>query len=64
MGSKAKFHSAEGWVELEVYQHSVSEYFNAARNCGFDLVELEEWWDDANTQEVPRLLTMVLMKRS
>ena len=58
-GSKAKFETENGTQELETYVHHVSEYLNLATKNGFELVELEEWFDEENKTGIPRLIGIV-----
>lgn len=62
-GSKARFETGSGVFELECFVHHVAEFFAAAKNNGFDCAELKEWFDDDDRTTIPRLLTMVLLKR-
>lgn len=62
LGSKARFDTEKGVQELEVYRHHVSEYLQKAEANGFELVELEEWFDESPSSEIPRLLAMVFRK--
>lgn len=63
-GSKARFETKEGTQELEVYTHNVSDYLNAASENGFDLVSLQEHFDEDEEQEIPRLISFLFKKRS
>ncbi len=58
-GSKARFDTGDGVFELECFVHHVSEFFTAAKNNHFELVDLKEWFDDDDKTTVPRLLTMI-----
>jgi len=62
IGSKARYESETGIVELEVYLHHTTDYLNAAYNSGFKLLELNEWFDDDNQKDIPRLISFVLEK--
>jgi ubiquinone/menaquinone biosynthesis C-methylase UbiE len=62
-GSKARFETNSGVFELECFVHHISEFFAAAKNHGFECLELKEWFDDGDKSQIPRLLTMVLKKR-
>jgi ubiquinone/menaquinone biosynthesis C-methylase UbiE len=62
-GSKARFETGAGVFELECFVHHVSEFFAAARNNNFDVGKLQEWFDDDDKSQIPRLLTMILTKR-
>ncbi len=61
-GSKAKFESENGTQELETYVHHISEYLTVAKNNGFELLELEEWFDEQNESGIPRLIGIVWRK--
>ncbi len=58
-GSKARFTTATGDFELECFVHHVSDFFEAAKNNNFDCIELQEWFDDVDKTQIPRLLTMI-----
>lgn len=57
-GTKARFEFNSSVFELECFVHHVSEFYAAAKNNGFECVELKEWFDD-DKREIPRLLTMI-----
>ena len=63
-GSKANFETENGKQELETYVHHISEYLNVATKNGFELVELKEWFDEENEIGIPRLIGIVLRKRT
>lgn len=61
-GSKAKF-TCNGQVnELEVHIHHVSDYVNGALATGFRLLELNEWFDERQKIDNPRLISFVFEK--
>jgi len=61
-GSKAKYETENGTEELEVYVHHISEYIDDAKNNGFQLIELKEWFDENSENEIPRLISFVFKK--
>ena len=61
-GSKAKYETENGIKELEVYIHDISEYIDTAKNNGFKLIELKEWFDESSENEIPRLISFVFKK--
>lgn len=63
IGSKAKFETEEGIEELKVFTHHISDYIYTAKNNGFKLVELREWFDNELKKEFPRLVSFVFQKR-
>ena len=61
-GSKAKFENENGIIELEVFTHHIIEYINAAINSGFKILEFNEWFDNDNKKDIPRLISFVFEK--
>ncbi len=61
-GSKARFESENGIEELEVYVHHISEFINSAAANGLKLVEINEWFDEENRNELPRLISFIFEK--
>ena len=61
-GSKAKYETENGIKELEVYIHDISEYIDTAKNNGFKLIELKEWFDESSENEIPRMISFVFKK--
>lgn len=45
-GSKAKFETNEEIVELEVFTQQFSDYLDLVKSKGFELLELNEWFDN------------------
>ena len=60
--SKARFESENGTIELTCYTHHFSEYWKIAQEVGFTVVKVEEYFDDANKLEIPRILNLILRK--
>lgn len=61
-GSKAKYETENGTEELEVYVHHISEYIDDAKNNGFQLIHLKEWFDENSKNGIPRLIAFVFKK--
>lgn len=62
LGSKARFESSKGLYELETYIHHLSDYLSAAKSSNFILLQLDEWFDDSEETEPPRLITILFQK--
>ncbi|NWF88794.1 MAG: class I SAM-dependent methyltransferase [Ignavibacteriaceae bacterium] len=62
LGSKAKYETEKGTEELEVYVHHLSDYLDAAKKNSFNLIEINEWFDNRRENEVPRLISFVFNK--
>ncbi len=62
-GTKARFDTPNGErYELECFTHHVSDFLDAAQAHHLQLVALAEHFDDGNRAEIPRILTLVLVK--
>lgn len=62
IGKKARFETEYGLQELETFVHNTTEYLTMAKNNGFQLLELNEWFDEGATNEIPRLISFVFQK--
>ncbi len=62
LGSKARFETQNGVQELTVFTHHISDYILSAEKNGFQLLVLNEWFDEENTINVPRLISFVFQK--
>jgi ubiquinone/menaquinone biosynthesis C-methylase UbiE len=62
LGSKAKYETENGTEELEVYLHHLSDYLDDAKKNTFNLIEINEWFDNQPEIEVPRLISFVFSK--
>ena len=63
-GSKARFDTEEGRQVVPCYNHHVSDFIQAGKKAGLTLVEVEEYFDDNDRQQIPRILTILLRKDS
>jgi ubiquinone/menaquinone biosynthesis C-methylase UbiE len=61
-GSKARYNTPEGEQEVTCYTHNVSDFIHAANKYGFSLIDLEEWFDDNDRNQVPRILSLLFKK--
>jgi ubiquinone/menaquinone biosynthesis C-methylase UbiE len=62
-GSKARFETATGTQVVECYTHHITGFTKAASTYGLTLIALEEYFDDDNHNEIPRVLAMVFKKQ-
>jgi malonyl-CoA O-methyltransferase len=59
IGSKARF-DIEGETHiLDCYRHHVSDYTSAAEDAGFSIAKLDEWFDDNDRKQIPRLISFL-----
>ncbi len=61
-GSKARFTTSEGKQLVTCYTHNFSDFIHAAKKYGFSLIDLEEWFDDNDRTQIPRILTLLFKK--
>ncbi|CAL68055.1 class I SAM-dependent DNA methyltransferase [Christiangramia forsetii] len=61
VGSKARFDSENGEVELETFTHHISEFLDAAQSAGFQLHKFNEYFDEEEGKP-PRILSLLFEK--
>jgi len=62
-GTKARFDAEEGQQIVTCFDHHVSDFTQTAQACGFELVLLNELFDDNDRTTIPRILTLLLRKK-
>ena len=62
LGTKARFDTENGVFELECFVHHISDFSEAAAQNGFHFIEIKEWFDDDDRNNIPRILTMLFKK--
>jgi len=63
-GTKARFEAGNGLQVVPCFNHNISDFTIAAKRNGFQLVELTEYFDEDNRNNLPRILTLLLQKLS
>ena len=61
-GSKARYNTSEGEQEVTCFTHNVSDFIHAAKKYNFALLVLEEWFDDNDRSQIPRILSLLFKK--
>lgn len=61
-GSKARFETSEGLQVVTCFNHHITDFVNAAKNNDFELIKINEYFDDNNRNNIPRILTLVFKK--
>lgn len=59
-GSQARFETPEGIQKPAAFVHHISDYLNAAKAHGFVLLDLNEYFDDREKENFPRLISLIL----
>ena len=63
MGSKARFESANGMEVLTCFNHHISDFTDAAKASGFDLINTSEFFDDDARTGIPRILALLFSSK-
>lgn len=58
-GSKARFETETGTTIVECYTHHLSDFVQAARQQGFHLLDLQEFFDGDDRSSLPRILGLL-----
>jgi ubiquinone/menaquinone biosynthesis C-methylase UbiE len=61
-GSAARFDTDEGRQVVDCYKHNVSDFIQTGKKHGLSLVNLDEYFDDNDRSQIPRILTILLKK--
>ena len=61
-GTKARFDTAEGRHVVTCFNHHISDFAEAAKDAGFELVRLQEYFDEGDRAGIPRIFTMLARK--
>ena len=61
-GTKARFEIENRIQVVECFNHHISDFIQSAKKNGFALVDLNEYFDNNDRNEIPRILTIVLKK--
>ena len=62
-GSKARFETAEGTQVVQCFNHHVSDFTEAAKRNGLEVISINEYFDNDNRSTIPRILTIVFVKK-
>jgi ubiquinone/menaquinone biosynthesis C-methylase UbiE len=61
-GSKARFETESGTHVVTCFNHHVTDFIQAANTSGFQLLQLDEQFDDADRSQIPRILNLLFEK--
>ncbi len=61
-GSKARFETETGTEVLTCFNHHVTDFIQAANASGFQLLQLDEQFDEADRSQIPRILNLLFEK--
>jgi 2-polyprenyl-3-methyl-5-hydroxy-6-metoxy-1,4-benzoquinol methylase len=58
-GSKARFETEQGVQVVQCYTHNITDFVDAAAKYGFELKSIDEYFDNGNRNEIPRILKLI-----
>ncbi len=61
-GSKARFETETGTQVVQCFNHHLSDFLLPAKKYGLSIVEINEYFDDDDRNEIPRILTILFRK--
>lgn len=61
-GTKARFDTEDGGQIVDCFNHNVSDFIQTGKKHGLQLVNLDEYFDDNDRSQIPRILTILLKK--
>lgn len=62
-GSKAKFETDKGTQLVTCFTHHVSDFTKAANKNGFQIILIDEFFDDNDKSSIPRILTLLFKRK-
>jgi ubiquinone/menaquinone biosynthesis C-methylase UbiE len=62
-GTKARFETNEGQQIVTYFNHNISNFINSAKKYSFQLIDINEYFDDEDINNTPRILSMIFKKR-
>jgi len=62
LGTKARFETEKGTEVLKCYTHNISDFTQAAKKNGFEIVDINEFFDEDDRTTIPRILTLLFRK--
>ena len=63
-GTKARFETENGLQIVTCFNHHVSDFVFAAKENGFEVRDLTEYFDDGDRSNIPRILTLLLQNNN
>lgn len=61
-GTKARFQSDLGRIDIQAFVHHLSDYLEAAERNGFIFKKCREWWHEEDQDKPPRLVMFMFEK--
>ncbi|MGN6495338.1 MAG: class I SAM-dependent methyltransferase [Agriterribacter sp.] len=61
-GTKARFDTPEGRQVVSCFNHNLSDFYKAAKASGLQLVDMNEYFDEDDSNGVPRIISLLFQK--
>ncbi|MFA6276173.1 MAG: class I SAM-dependent methyltransferase [Pedobacter sp.] len=61
-GTKARFETADGLQVVTCFNHNISDFVHSAKKYNFQLIDINEYFDEDDKNTLPRILTMLFKK--
>jgi ubiquinone/menaquinone biosynthesis C-methylase UbiE len=61
-GTTANFQQDQDTIEIQAFVHHISDFLDVAKNNGFTLKSLREWWHEEDQDKLPRLVSFIFGK--
>jgi len=61
-GTKARFDTEEGQKVVTCFNHNLSDFIQSAKPYGFEIADINEYFDDNGRETIPRILVILLKK--
>lgn len=62
-GSKARFENEDGLQTVTCFNHHISDFVQAAKKYNFQLIDINEFFDEHDKNTIPRILTKLFKKQ-
>jgi ubiquinone/menaquinone biosynthesis C-methylase UbiE len=62
-GTKAKFDTDDGQQIVNCFNHNISDFTQSAKQYGFEIIDISEYFDDNDRTNIPRILTLLFKKK-
>jgi hypothetical protein len=49
---------------MNCFTHNISDFLKAVRDSGFEIADMNEYFDNNNRTSIPRILTLLFKKKS
>ena len=63
-GSKARFITVDGEQVVSCFNHHLSDFVEAAKNNGFEMLHIKEYFDEDDRSTIPRILSMLFKDKN